>query len=362
VNVAELLIGVHFIFLLEFVMIGLTQQRQRLQQESEFGTIISWFILNTFYYFQEKFMSATPSTVTSHAQNFSSFLPPQESEPSTLKITPTGGAVGAVVTGLDVSKPISASVLLWLKRAFAEHLILIFKDQLLSDDDFRRFTTYFGHIFYPPNDVPVLASASSGSTPDIVLVANIEGGYTGSGELSAHSDHHWTPYPSKASFLYALEIPKSGGDTYWSNQYKVYADLDEETRQQIEHLQLITYNPFKREFGSERPLYRTPDIEPVSNAFAHPLVGTHPETGRKFLYLDEATEVEIVDFDPVEGQKLIAKLRAHQKQSHYFYQHRWSVGDIVLWDNYATLHYRPAFNPEERRVLKRISLAGGRPF
>lgn len=305
-------------------------------------------------------MSLTPASTTNHYQAVLSVL----HEQTTVQITPTAGAVGAIVSGIDVSQPLSPAVIFQLKQAFAEHLILIFKDQFLTDDDFRNFATYFGHIFYPPSDVPVLASADSGATPDIVLVANVEGGYTGSGELSAHIDHHWTPFPSKASFLYALEIPKSGGDTYWSNQYQVYEDLDEDTKQQIEHLQLITYNPFVRRSVSKDffPRYRTPDIEPVSQGFPHPLVGTHPETGRKFLYLDEATEVELVNVDPEQGKKLIEKLRTHQKQARYFYQHRWSVGDIVLWDNYATLHYRPAFDPSERRVLKRISLAGGRPF
>jgi taurine dioxygenase len=303
-------------------------------------------------------MSAISSAQVIGSQTRGNFIPEQ-----VLEIVPTGGAVGAVVTGIDASQPLSPSVVLELKEAFKQYLILIFKHQSLDDDEFRKFATYFGHIFYPPSDVPVLASAKDGETPDIVLVANVEGGYTGSGELTAHSDHHWTPFPSKASFLYALEIPQQGGDTYWSNQYQVYEDLDEATREHIQHLQLITYNPFKRNTPREqRPLYRTPDIEPVSAGFPHPLVGTHPDTGRKFLYLDESTEVELVGVEPQEGKKLIERLRAHIKQDRYFYQHHWSVGDVVLWDNYATLHYRPAFNPDERRVLKRISLAGGRPF
>jgi taurine dioxygenase len=280
-----------------------------------------------------------------------------------ISISPTGGPVGALVEGVDLSQPLSAEIVLKLKHAFQQHLILIFKQQSLTDDEFRRATTYFGSIFYPPKDVPVLASATDGETPDIVLVANIEGGYTGSGELTAHSDHHWTPFPSKASFLYALEVPQNGGDTYWSNLYQVYDDLDEATKQQIDQLQLITYNPFvRRAVGGDAIPYRDVSKPQISAAFPHPLVATHPDTGRKFLYLDESTEVELVDFDPVAGSELIKKLRTHLTQSKYFYHHRWSVGDVVLWDNYATLHYRPAFNPEERRVLKRISLAGGKPF
>jgi len=279
-------------------------------------------------------------------------------------ITPLQDApLGAQVQGLDLAQPLSAATVLRLKAAFAQHQILVFKDQQLSDRQYLDAATYFGPVFRSESDVPVLASTEQGQTPDIVLVANIEGGYTGSGELTAHSDHHWTPYPSKASFLYALEVPSHGGDTYWSNQYQIYDELPEALKQRIEGLQLITYNPFVRRLvGGEARLYRDPAVPPISAAHPHPLVGTHPETGRRFLYLDQATEVELVGLPAEEGAALIAELRAHSQQPRFFYRHQWSVGDIVLWDNLATTHYRPAFDPESRRVLKRISLAGGRPF
>ncbi|MDD5036026.1 MAG: TauD/TfdA family dioxygenase [Methylococcaceae bacterium] len=282
--------------------------------------------------------------------------------PDAVHIAPTGGALGAVVTGLDAGRPLSSSTVLQLKQAWEEHLILIFKDQTLTDRQYLDFATYFGNVFQPPQDVPVLASHPDGTVPEIVLVANIEGGHTGTGELSPHSDHHWTPYPSKASLLYALEVPEEGGDTYWSNLYQVYEDLDGETQRRIEDLQLITYNPFKRKPSEPRPKYRDPGQPPLSEAYPHPLVATHPQTGRKLLYLDYSTEVEVVGLPPSEGEELIERLREHLNQPKYYYHHRWQVGDVVLWDNLATLHYRPAFDPNSRRVLKRISLAGGRPF
>jgi taurine dioxygenase len=91
-------------------------------------------------------------------------------------------------------------------------------------------------------------------------------------------------------------------------------------------------------------------------------VRTHPESGKKILYLDYATEVEVVGLEPQQGQELIEQLRNHLYQPQFYYQHKWSVGDIVYWDNQSTLHYRQAFDPHQRRVLKRISLAGSRPF
>jgi taurine dioxygenase len=213
----------------------------------------------------------------------------------------------------------------------------------------------------------VLASDPyGGNTPAIVKVSNVEDGVLGHHELSAHADHHWTPVPSSGSLLYALEVPRVGGETTWIDLAAAHDALDEATRQAIEPLQLITYNPFLRRLNplasGRFPHYRTPEIEPLTPFATHPLVRTHPDNGRKILYLDEATEVELVGVDPVAGQALVERLRAHLRQLRFAYTHRWQVGDVVYWDNQATLHARSAFDPSERRLLKRISLSGSRPF
>lgn len=278
------------------------------------------------------------------------------------QITPLDAPLGAVVTGLDASQSVAPEVILQLKQALRDYHILIFKNQQLSDEQFLNFSLYFGALFVPFDETPVLAS-KPGETPVVIPISNVDGGYTGTGELTFHSDHKWTPYPSSGSLLYALEIPDEGGDTYWLNTNLVYETLDEATKEQISNLQLITYNPFLQDQNAPRNLYRLDKSIPlISPVFPHPLVRSHPETGKKHLYLDAATEVEIVDFHPEEGVVLIELLRQHLNQPQFYYQHKWSVGDIVYWDNQATLHYRQAFNPNERRVLKRVSLAGSRPF
>ena len=273
-----------------------------------------------------------------------------------------GGALGAVVTNLDLSKPLHAETVLRLKQVMKEHLVVVFKGQDLSEEQFKDFATYFGPVFQPPSHIPVLASQKDGVTPEIIAVANVDGGYTGSGELAPHIDHQWTPYPSKGSFLYALEVPAQGGDTHWLNLQLAYDELDEALKEQIAELRLITYNPFLRDKAEYRPSYRDPAVPLISPVFPHPLVRTHPENGRKILFLSYATEVEIVGYTPVEGAALVERLREHLHQDHFYYKHKWSVGDLVYWDNQATAHHRPAFDPQSRRVLKRISLGGGRPF
>jgi alpha-ketoglutarate-dependent taurine dioxygenase len=280
-------------------------------------------------------------------------------------IRPLDAPLGATVEGLDGSQPLAADVILALKAALVEHHILIFKNQRLSDEAYLRLSSYFGSVYQPPADSPVLGSDASGRAPDIVLVANVDNGLLGAHELTAHADHHWTPQPSASSFLYALEVPSAGGATIFYNLVAAYDTLDEDTKARIDGLELITYNPFlrrKHPLPGGLPLYRTPDIQRLEPYLAHPLVRTHPESGRKLVFLGAGTEVEIVDNDPEEGAALIAKLRRHIAEPRFRYAHNWSVGDIVWWDNQAALHGRDAFDNGERRVMKRISLAGSRPF
>jgi taurine dioxygenase len=277
-------------------------------------------------------------------------------------LTPTGTPLGAIVNDLDAARALSPEVILALKQGLLDHHILIFKNQDLSEPQFKDFASYFGSVFAPPSDVPVLASKDGGATPDIVLVANIEGGYTGNGELTPHSDHHWTPYPSSGSLLYALEIPAVGGDTSFYNMHLAYEMLSDGLKKRIQDVQLITYNPFIPNPSGERPKYRLEPKELVSPVFPHPIVRTHPNSGKKILFLDAATEVEVVGWSPQAGSELIAELRAHLEEPHFRYTHQWTVGDIVYWDNQAVLHARSAFDPASRRVLKRISFSGSRPF
>ncbi|AYC32808.1 TauD/TfdA family dioxygenase [Pseudomonas cavernae] len=286
-------------------------------------------------------------------------------EPEDIAITPLAAPLGAQVSGLDARQPLAAEQILALKQALRDHHILIFKNQQLDDRQFLDFSTYFGSVFQPPADIPVLSSGEDGKAPQIVKVANTGDGELGNFALPPHTDHHWTPTPSAGSLLYALEVPKQGGETSWYNLVLAYESLDEATKREIEGLRLINYNPFIRiragGYGGAHVSYRTPDIEAIQGS-EHPLVRVHPESGKRLLYLSVLTEVEIPDYDPQRGQELIARLREHIASPRFYYTHKWAVGDIVYWDNQATLHARTAFDASERRNLKRISLAGSRPF
>ena len=300
----------------------------------------------------------------------------QFQNPTEITIVPLKDeALGAAVFGLDAKKAQSGETIYRLKQALAEHLILVFKNQSLDDLQYLAFASYFGSIFRPSADNPVLATQEdSGTPPDVVPVSNAvgKGDYTGHGELTPHADHQWTPLPSFGSLLYAIELPQNGGQTAWFNTIKAYEALDDNTKQYINQLQLITYNPFvrfqnnkgtpKEDGYGTSPKYRFKDQPIIGHAYPHPLVRTHPESGRKALWLNTHSEVELVNEDDQIGSELIEKLREHFLKPEFRYEHQWEQGDIVFWDNQATLHSRRPFPSDQRRLLKRISLAGGRPF
>lgn len=279
-----------------------------------------------------------------------------------LAINPLPFALGAEVSGIDLNGALTQAQWAKLKAASNQYQVLIFRNQALSDRALFDFATYFGDVFKPPSDVPVLASDSSGQVPAVVAVSNRQGGHTGHSELHPHIDHLWTPRPSKASFLYAVQVTQQGGQTTWFNLQRAWDTLDNELKSQIAELSLVTHNPFLVKSGEQRPLYREEGNPPPGVPVAHPLVLTHPETGRRSLYLSSDTEVEIPQLDYESGKALIEALRAHTFRDEFSYQHQWRAGDVVWWDNRSTAHARTPFPADQVRDLRRVSLAGARPL
>lgn len=282
------------------------------------------------------------------------------SRPLTFDITPTGGALGAFVTGLDVRQVRSPEDIFRLRDAHDEHHILIFKNQELEESDQLAFATLFGPIFRSETHIPV-GGWQNGVTPDLLeFKSDPEEAEGAHGLLTPHIDHKWTPYPSMGSFLYALAVPSQGGETRWTNLIQAYEELDDVTKERIADLQVYSYNPFVR---GPRVSYRVNAEDPSEGPlFAHPLVRTHPSSQKKILFLDISSEVEIVGADPKEGAALITQLREHILQPRFTYEHRWEVGDMVWWDNQCTQHGRNDWPRTEKRQLKRASVGGGRPF
>ena len=281
------------------------------------------------------------------------------------KIIPQKNGIGVKVNNIDISSGVSSEQTIQIQKLLEKYRVVIFPNQNLKDKDLESFAFRFGPPFVPDNKFPVLGSNDKASS--IVIVGNqaheYKKAYLGYQEVLPHSDHQWLRCPSATSMLYAIDIDKEAASTIWTDMVKAYELLDDEIRKTIEDLKIITFNPFYRPFGSVSAKYvnRKEDIPP-GDTFPHPLVRTHPKTMEKILYMHSAYEMEFVGISYKEGLSLFSHLTNHINSVQCIYEHHWRKGDLVMWDNQATLHYRPAFGENIRRVLKRVTVGGGIPF
>jgi taurine dioxygenase len=259
----------------------------------------------------------------------------------TFQVLPTGAALGAEIRGLDLRRRLSPQTVRELRAAFLNHCVLLFRDQQISEADHVRFTGYFGtpqpHVREQP-DRPV---------EEIFVISNIEQdgkpiGALGYDEIRFHSDLSYMQDSGAISILFAVEVTEAGGDTMWANCYAGYEALDDALKAHIAGLKAIHRHPREQQ---------NPPVPAV-----HPLVRTHPETGRPVLYVSPDFIRHIDGFNEAESAKLIERLIAHATQSRFVWKHHWQPGDLVMWDNRCTMHRREPFDNRERRVMKRTQL------
>ena len=254
---------------------------------------------------------------------------------SAMNVVPTGGPLGAEVHGVDLAQDQPGDVVFAILQAFADHQVLIFRDQNLTHERQLEVADWFGPRYVAPEDIPVLGDASQ---PAVVPVSNVvEGGVLGDGELAHHSDLQYMPMPLLGAMLHAVEVPDDGGETSWSNLYQAYDELDADTKALIADQKVWAFNPYAGEFaklgiGGENQKI----AEQAPPRFYHPMVRTHPVTGRKSLYVSSIS----VGLDRMEDEqtarRLLGRLRSHVDQPHLYYTHTWSPGDVIVWDNRCT--------------------------
>lgn len=264
----------------------------------------------------------------------------------------------------DISK-IEYDVFVNLRKNLFAHKVIVIKKQSLTDEQLLTFAKMFGPIF-DANNTHVLGS-KDGKTSEIVVVGNnapkFEKTFLGHQEVLPHSDHQWVAEPSSLSMLYAIDVDARSAPTTWTDTTAVYKELSEDVKNQIALKEITTFNPFYRPFGKVFAKYVNRDEDvPPGEQISHPLVRTHPETDEKILYMHRAYEMEFKNTPYLEGLKLWQQLNEYIDNTKSVYEHHWKNGDLVIWDNRATLHYRPAFDKSIRRVLKRVSIAGEKPF
>ena len=278
------------------------------------------------------------------------------------QIIPSGQALGAEIRNLDL-RNLSDSEFDSIHDAWLNHLVVLLRAQQLTDGDLIRFSRRLGNLDWAP--VQETGRRFVEGHPEIYVVSNvIENGVPigslGAGEAVWHTDMSYLETPPKASLLYALEVPRAGGNTYFCNMYLAYEHLPASLKRRASGLQVKhdgTYNS-----GGYVRQGLTAVNDPVTSPGAyHPLVVTHPETGRRALYLGRRRNAYLGGLSLVESEALLDELWSYATRDEIVWHNEWHPGDVVLWDNRCTMHRRDPFDPESRRILHRTQIQGRIP-
>jgi taurine dioxygenase len=278
---------------------------------------------------------------------------------SRVTVVPTGKALGAEIQGVDL-RTIDADDFASIYRAWLDHSVLLFRGQNLNDEDLIAFSKRFGNLDWAP--VQESGRRFVEGHPEIYVVSNVMEngapiGSLGAGEATWHTDMSYLEDPPKASILYALEVPSSGGNTYFNNMYRAYESLTDALKRRIEGKTLKhdgTYNSG----GYVRQGITAIDDPVTSPGTFHPLVCTHPETKRRVLYLGRRRNAYIEGLSLPESESLLDELWSHANREELAWHNEWQVGDLVLWDNRCTMHRRDPFDAGSRRIMHRTQIKG----
>ena len=278
-------------------------------------------------------------------------------------VHPVSPAIGAELRGVDISGPIDDATFAVIHKAWLDHGVLVFRGQSLDAEQQRAFVSRFGTIGKRAGSLPAKrprAFEGPDYNADAMLVSNIRRdgkpiGVLPDGEMWFHHDMCYSPTPNRASFLYSIEIPSHGGDTHFANMYAAYERLPEGLKARIEGRQVL--QAFDEVQDARLDLSSIP-LEEVKHAW-HPLVIRHPETHRKALYVNRLMSHRIEGLSEAESEALLDELFTYGEDPAVRYEHVWRVGDLVMWDNLCSMHARTDFPREERRLMRRFTIAGG---
>ncbi len=277
------------------------------------------------------------------------------------EVVPTGRALGAEVRGVDL-RDLDAASFERVMQAWHDHSVLLFRGQSLRDQDLTAFSRRLGDLDYAP--IQENGRRFVEGLPEIYIVSNVKVkgeaiGSLGDGEAVWHTDMSYLDMPPKASLLYALEVPASGGNTSFCTMYGIYEALPPELKQRIAGLNIKhdgTYNS-----GGYVRQGVTPTDDPRSSpGMVHPLVCTHPATGRRMLYLGRRRNAYLVGLELAQSEALLNELWGVVARPEFAWEHVWRASDLVMWDNRCTMHRRDAFDPASRRIMHRTQVKGER--
>src|ERR1700675_890711 len=269
-----------------------------------------------------------------------------------MEVVPSGKSLGAEIRGVDL-RQIDDRYFAAIHQAWLDHSVVLVRGQQLSDEDLIGFSRRFGDLDWAP--IQETGRRFVEGHPEIYVVSNVivNGepiGSLGAGEATWHTDMSYLQDPPKASILYALEVPPSGGNTYFNSMYRAYEFLPAAVKKRIEGKKLKhdgTYNS-----GGYLRQGNTAIDDPVTSPGTfHPLVCTHPETRRRVLYLGRRRNAYIEGLSLHESESLLDELWMYANREELEWYNEWRAGDLVLWDNRCTMHRRDPFETTSRRVM-----------
>jgi len=295
-------------------------------------------------------------------------------------VTPLNSEVGAEITGIDLSKPLDEATFAAVRDAFFKHSVILFRDQQISESQQIDFSRRFGEL-----EIHVLKQFLHPQYPEILLISNVVEDGRNIGIVDAgrywHSDLCYKPVPSMASALYSIEIPRDDkgealGDTLFASVAASYDALPDNLKKRIAGLKALhslehTFDRSRKDADirteqiDNKDLSRTSvtaEQKKIAEA-VHPVVRTHPVTGRKSIYVNDSTTVKITGVSDSESEDILGELRARCIRQEFVYRHKWRTGDLLMWDNCSSQHQAVAdYAWPQRRRMHRTTITGSVPF
>jgi taurine dioxygenase len=277
----------------------------------------------------------------------------------TLTITPFDAPIGAEVTGIDLRNALDKSTVDKIYQAWLNHLVLIFRGQSLSKDEQVAFANQFGDVGIRATPKDVQNEVTNGYDGSIMLVTNQrdeKGNYIGSlqdGEMWFHHDMSYRPEPHKATLLHALELPSTGGNTKFANQYLAYENTPYNIKERLRGRKVLQAYNFT--------MLEKVDLEEGLDDIQHqwqPIFIKHPETGKTALYVSRLISAVIENLPRKESDDILGQLIEIAEDPAVVYEHVWQPGDLAMWDNRCSTHARTDFPATEARMLRRCTLEG----
>ena len=275
-----------------------------------------------------------------------------------IEVAPLHPALGAEIRGVDLRQPQDAATVRAINDAFDKNVVIVFRGQELDEAQQLRAAEMFGKVAYRRRPKDGVGPGGDYDTP-FMLVTNIirDGksiGAFGDGEMWFHHDTSYYAEPHRATLLYSMILPTWGGNTCFSNMYRAYDNIPRDLRDKLEGRKVLQMHDYKRR---ERLNVDTADLSKIRHQW-QPLFITHPATGEKSLFISRLMSARIEGMSHAESEAALTQLFDISEDPSIVYEHEWKLGDLVIWDNWCSIHARKDFPRDQERLMRRLTIEG----